>query len=81
MESGEHPLSPKLHLYIKQEICGTFNLLVQVQSTRVGVQLSDAEVVFLISLCDADDDVVSGVRWRGSDAEDLSRNDDVGLKA
>lgn len=53
----------------------------QVHSTRVGIQLPGAEVVFLISLRDADDDIVSRVGGRGSNAEDLYRGDDVGLEA
>ena len=53
----------------------------QVHSTCVGVQLPGAEVVFLVALCDADDNVVSGVGRGGSDAEDLSRDDNVGLEA
>lgn len=53
----------------------------QVHGTCVGIQLPGAEVVLLISLRDADDDVVSGVGGRGSDAEDLSGDDDVGLEA
>lgn len=53
----------------------------QVHGTRVGVQLPGAEVVFFISLRDADDNVVPRVGRGGSDAEDLRRDDDVGLEA
>lgn len=53
----------------------------QVHSTCVGIQLPGAEVVFLIALRDADDDVVSRVGRGGSDTEDLCRDDDVGLEA
>lgn len=53
----------------------------QVHGTRVGIKLPGAEVVFLVSLRDADDNVVSGVGGGGSDAEDLSRDDNVGLEA
>lgn len=53
----------------------------QVHSTRVGIQLPGAEVVFLVSLRDADDNVVSRVGRGGSDAEDLCRDDNVGLEA
>lgn len=53
----------------------------QVHGARVGIQLPGAEVVFLISLRDADDNVVSRVCRGGSDAEDLSGDDDVGLEA
>lgn len=81
LERGERPLSPKLHLHVQQEISGTFHLPVQVHGARVGIQLPGAEVVLLIPLCDADDDVVSRVGRGGSDAEDLSGDDDVGLEA
>lgn len=53
----------------------------QIHCTCVGIQLAGAEVVLLVPLRDADDNVVSGVGRRGSDAEDLSRDDDVGLEA
>lgn len=53
----------------------------QVHGTRVGIQLPGAEVVFLVSLRDAEDDIVSGVGGGGSNAEDLCRDDDVGLEA
>lgn len=53
----------------------------QVHGPSVGVQLPGAEVVLLVPLRDGDDDVVSRVGRRGSDAEDLSRDDDVGLEA
>lgn len=81
MESGKRPLSPKLHLHVDKEVPWTFNLSMQVHSTRVGIQLPGAEVVLLISLCDADYNVVSRVCRGGSNAEDLSRDDDVGLEA
>lgn len=57
------------------------NLAVQVHGTRVGIQLSGAEVVVFISLGDADDNVVPGVSRGRSNTEDLGRNDDVGLEA
>ncbi len=53
----------------------------QVHGARVGVQLACAEVLLLVSLCDADNHVVSGVGGRGANAEDLSGDDDVGLEA
>ena len=53
----------------------------QVHGARVGVQLPGAEVVFLVSTRDAHDDVVPRVGGGGSDAEDLSWDDDVGLEA
>lgn len=53
----------------------------QVHGARVGIQLPDAEVVFLVSLRDADDDIVSRVGGGGANAEDLRRDDDVGLEA
>lgn len=81
LESGKRPLSPKLHLHMEQEIPRTLHLSVQVHGTGVGVQLPGAEVVFLISVRDADDDVVSRVGGGGPDAEDLSGDDDVGLEA
>lgn len=81
LEGGERSLSPELHLYVDEEIPWTFDLSVEVDGARVGVQLPGAEVVLLVALRDGDDDVVSGVGGRRSDAEDLSRDDDVGLEA
>lgn len=81
LESGKRPLSPKLHLHVNKEISWTLDLPVQVHGARVGVQLPGAEVVFLIPLRDGDDDIVPGVGRGGSDAEDLSGDDDVGLEA
>lgn len=53
----------------------------QVHGARVGVQLPGAEVVLLVPLRDADDDVVPRVGRGRSDAEDLGGDDDVGLEA
>lgn len=53
----------------------------QVHSARVGVELPGAEVVLFIALGDGYDDVVPRVCGWGSDPEDLSRDDDVGLEA
>lgn len=53
----------------------------QVHGTRVGIQLPGAEVVFLVSLRDAYDDIVSREGGGGSNAEDLCRDNDVGLEA
>lgn len=53
----------------------------QVHRACVGIQLPCAKVVRLISLRDANNNIVSGVGGRGSDAEDLSRDDNVGLEA
>lgn len=53
----------------------------QVHSTCVGIQLPGAEVVFLISLRDANDNIVSGEGRGRSDTKDLGRDDDVGLEA
>lgn len=53
----------------------------QVHGARVGVELAGAEVVLLVALRDGHDDVVPRVRRGGSDPEDLSRDDDVGLEA
>lgn len=52
-----------------------------VDGAGVRVQFSGAEVALLIAPVDGDDNVVSRVGRRGADAEDLSGNDDVGLKA
>ena len=81
LERGERPLSPKLHLHVDKEIPRTFNLSMQVHGASVGVQLPGAEVVLLVALRDADDDVVPRVGWGRSDAEDLGGDDDVGLEA
>lgn len=81
LESGKRPLSPKLHLHGDQEILLPFNLSMQVHGARVGVQLPRAEVVLLVSLRDAHDDIVSRKRRGRSDTEDLSGDDDVGLEA
>lgn len=81
LESGKRPLSPKLHLHGDQEIPLPLDLSMQVHGAHVGVQLPRAEVVFLVSLRDAHNDVVSRVCGGRSDAEDLSRDDDVGLEA
>lgn len=53
----------------------------QVHSTRVGIQLPGAEVVVLISFRDGDNNIVSRVCRGGSNAKDLSGDDDVGLEA
>lgn len=53
----------------------------QVHGARVRVELPGAEVVLLVALRDGHDDVVPRVRGRGSNPEDLSRDDDVGLEA
>lgn len=53
----------------------------QIHGPREAVELPRAEVAFLVSARDADDDVVARVGGRGSDAEDLSWDDDVGLEA
>lgn len=81
LEGGKRSLSPELHLHRDQEISGTVDLPVEVDRARVGVQLPGAEVVLLVPLRDGDDDVVSGVGGGRSDAEDLRRDDDVGLEA
>lgn len=57
------------------------DLPVQVHCACVGIQLPRAKVVLLIALGDADDDIVPGVGGGGADAEDLGRDDDVGLEA
>ena len=80
LEGGEGPLSPQLHLHVQQEVPGTLDVPVQVHGPRVGGQLPGAEVVLLVPLRDAEDDVVSGVDGRGSDAEDLRGDEDVGLE-
>lgn len=53
----------------------------QVNGARVRVELPGAEVVLLVALRDGHDDVVPRVCGRGSDPEDLGRDDDVGLEA
>ena len=57
------------------------HLALQVDGARVGVELARAEVVVLVAPGDADDDVVAGVGRRRPDAEDLCRDDGVGLEA
>lgn len=81
VEGGERPLPPQLHLHVDEEVPRAFDLPLQVHGAGVGVQLPRAEVVVLVALRDADDDVVPRVRWGGSDTEDLSGDDDVGLEA
>lgn len=80
-EGGEGPLSQELHLHVYEEVSGLADLPLQVHGPRERVELAGAEVVLLVAAGDADDDVVAGVRGRGPDAEDLGRDDDVGLKA
>lgn len=53
----------------------------QVHGARVRVELPGAEIVLLVALRDGHDDVVPRVCGRGSDPEDLSWDDDVGLEA
>lgn len=81
LEGGECSLPPELHLGRDEEIPWTLDLPVKVHSARVRVELPGAEVVLLIALRDGHNDVVPRVCRRGSDSEDLSRNDDVGLEA
>lgn len=81
LESGERPLSPELHLHVEGEVPRALGLPVEVHGARVSVQLPGAEAALLVSLRDADDDVVPRVGGGGSDAEDLSGEDDVGLEA
>lgn len=81
VERGERPLPPQLHLHVDEEVPRAFHLPLQVHGAGVVVQLPRAEVVVLVALRDADDDVVPRVRRGGPDAEDLSGDDDVGLEA
>lgn len=80
-ESCESSLTQQLHLYVDEEVPRLPYLPVQVHGTSEAVELPCAEVAFLVSVRDADEDVVARVGGRGSDAEDLSRDDDVGLEA
>lgn len=79
-EGGEHPLPQQLHLYVYLEVFGLTDLSLQVDCAREAVELTGAEVTFLVTLRDADDDVVAGVGGRRSDSEDLGWNNDVGLE-
>jgi len=81
LEGGKRAPSPELHVHVDAEVPRALHLAVQVHGARVGVQLPGAEVVLLVALRDAHDDVVSRVGRGGSDAEDLSGDDDVGLEA
>lgn len=80
-ESCESSLTQQLHFHVNEEVPCILHLPVQVHGTREAVELPRAEVAFLVSARDADDDVVARVGGRGSDAEDLSWDDDVGLEA
>lgn len=57
------------------------NLPLQVHGARVGVQFPGAEVGSFVAVRDGHDNVVPGVGGGGADAENLSRDDDVGLEA
>lgn len=80
-ERGERPLSQQLHLHIYLEVFGLEDLSLQVDSSGIAVELTRAEVALFIAFCDADDNLVTGVRRGRSDPEDLCWNDDVGLEA
>lgn len=80
-ESCESSLTQQLHFHVDEEVPWLPHLPVQVHCAREAVELPSAEVSFLVSARDADDDVVARVGGRGSDAEDLCWDDDVGLEA
>lgn len=80
-ESCESSLTQQLHFHVNEEVPRLSHLPLQVHCACEAVKLPCAEVAILISSQDADDDVVTRVGGRGSDAEDLSWDDDVGLEA
>lgn len=80
-ESCECSLTQQLHFHVDEEVPCLLHLPVQVHGAREAVELPRAEIAFLVSARDADDDVVARIGGRGSDAEDLSWDDDVGLEA
>ena len=80
-KGGEGPLSQQLHLHINKEVLGLTHLSLKVDGTCKAVELPCAEVAFLVAPCNADDDLVSRVGGGGADAEDLGRDDYVGLEA
>lgn len=81
LEGGEGPLPPELHLGRDEKVPWAIHLPVQVHGAGVSVELPGAEVVLLVALRDGHDHVVPRVGGRGSDPEDLGRDDDVGLEA
>lgn len=80
-ERCESSLTQQLHFHVDEEVPWFLHLSVQVHSAREAVELACAKVAFFVSVRNADDDVVARVGGRGSDAEDLSWDDDVGLEA
>lgn len=74
-------MAQQLHLHVDEEVPWFSHLTMQVHGTCKAVELPCAEVAFFVSPRDADDDVVTRVGGRGADAEDLSRDNDVGLEA
>lgn len=78
---GEGSLPQELHLHIYQEVFGLADLSLQVHCAREAVQLAGAEVALLVTLSDADNNVVASVSGGRSNPEDLGWDDNVGLKA
>lgn len=79
-ERCERPLPQQLHFHIYLKVFGFADLSLQVDSTCEAVQLPGAEVALFVTLCDANDNMVSRVSRGRADSEDLGWNDDVGLE-